>query len=203
MNRRIHSASCYKAKGQRAVGLIEVLIAMLVLALGLLGLMRMQLAAKQAAFEAAQRTVATNLARDLLERMRSNPTQLDAYSVSELGTTSTLSAAVNCAQQSCAADQLARYDLYDWHQALLGRTAEFKLGGAAFNSAGLVEPRACVNHSAGEVSVAIAWRGTELITAANSSDDSYASDCGTNQGLYGDADRQRRLLVLNTYIGKP
>ncbi len=69
------------------IGLVEVLVALLVFSVGILGVTAMQLAAKRSGYEATQRSIATSLARDIIERMRSNPGQLPGYVVSDLGST--------------------------------------------------------------------------------------------------------------------
>ena len=57
---------------QNGVGLIEVLVALVLLAIGVLGFSLLQLRAIDAAQEATERTMAMSLARDLAERMRIN-----------------------------------------------------------------------------------------------------------------------------------
>jgi type IV pilus assembly protein PilV len=64
---------------QKGVGLVEVLVALLILALGVLGFAALQLRALDAAQEATEQTVAMNTARDLAERMRVNRTALTTY----------------------------------------------------------------------------------------------------------------------------
>ena len=55
---------------QRGVGLVEVLVALLILAIAILGFSALQLRAMGATLEATERSNAMNLARDLAERMR-------------------------------------------------------------------------------------------------------------------------------------
>ena len=64
---------------QKGVGLIEVLVALLLLAIGILGFVGLQLRAVDAANEATDRTIAINIARDLAERMRVNKSELAEY----------------------------------------------------------------------------------------------------------------------------
>lgn len=64
---------------QKGVGLMEVLIALLLLAIGILGFVGLQLRAMDAANEATDRTIAINIARDLAERMRVNKLALPEY----------------------------------------------------------------------------------------------------------------------------
>ncbi|MEG2266572.1 type IV pilus modification protein PilV [Acinetobacter sp.] len=66
-------------KAQQGVGLVEVLVALFILALGVLGFAALQLRALDAAQEASEQTVAMNTARDLAERIRVNRTALLEY----------------------------------------------------------------------------------------------------------------------------
>lgn len=66
-------------KNQKGVGLIEVLVALVILAIGVLGFAALQLRALDAAQEATEQTVAMSTARDLAERMRINRGALVNY----------------------------------------------------------------------------------------------------------------------------
>ena len=54
---------------------IEVLIALVILIMGILGAVAMQATAKKGSFDAMQRSVASALAQDIIERMRGNDEQ--------------------------------------------------------------------------------------------------------------------------------
>lgn len=58
---------------QQGVGLVEVLVALLLLAIGVLGFAALQLKAIDASAEASKQVLALTIARDLTERMRANP----------------------------------------------------------------------------------------------------------------------------------
>lgn len=66
-------------KSQAGVGMIEVLVAVLILSIGVLGFAGMQLKALQGTSESFERSQATILADDLLSRVAVNPGQLDNY----------------------------------------------------------------------------------------------------------------------------
>lgn len=70
------------AGGQRGVSLIEVLIALLLVALGVLGAAALQLNALRYTQDSAYRAQAALLVTDLLERMRANPEQRALYAAS-------------------------------------------------------------------------------------------------------------------------
>ena len=61
-----------KASHQRGATLIEVLVAMLILSVGLLGLAGLQMTALQSNHSAYYRSQATLLAYDIIDRMRAN-----------------------------------------------------------------------------------------------------------------------------------
>lgn len=65
-----------KIKRQQGVGLVEVLVALALLAIGVLGFSMLQVRAMEASLDASNRIQAMNLARDLSERMRANKSGL-------------------------------------------------------------------------------------------------------------------------------
>ncbi len=182
----------YNVKG---VGLIEVLIAVLVLSVGILGMISMQVTAKRNMYESTQRSIATGLARDILERIRSNPGEISAYAASAtLGGSSITAAPASCNSAACSTSALAARDLYEWEQLLDGAAEKITIGGTESNSGGLVDPRACITNASGVVTVAIAWKGV------TETSNPTASTCGESSGLYGSSNEQRRLMMIQTYI---
>ena len=175
--------------------LIEVLITLFVFAIGLLTVAGMQAIAKKANFEAVQRTTATFLAYDIIERMRANSQTLASYLTAGVGQGSLAAPGTDCSAAACSEAELAAYDLYEWERAVDGRAEESAEGGAA---GGLVLPTACgtgpAAGTAGVYTVAIAWRGSNALSNPT------IDTCGEGSGDYGDADEYRRVLVVTTYI---
>ena len=68
-----------KNNKQQGVGLIEVLVALLILAIGVMGFIALQYRAIEATAESGSRIQAINLARDLAERMRVNRGAEEVY----------------------------------------------------------------------------------------------------------------------------
>lgn len=103
---------------QKGVGLVEVLVALLILALGILGFSALQLRAMDAAQEATEYTVAMNNARDLAERMRVNRTALSDYkdaingnvSVDTCIGTNDITTPKNLAIPKCNSTTMAQHD---------------------------------------------------------------------------------------------
>lgn len=81
-------------KSQRGVGLMEVLVSLVILAIAVLGFAALQFRALDAVQEANDRTAAMTLARDLAEKIRVNRTQLNVYK-------SKINASGNTAVKSC------------------------------------------------------------------------------------------------------
>lgn len=197
---------CFSKNPCRGFTMIEVLVAVLITAIGVLAIAALQLTSKHANFETGQRTAAIQLANDLIERMRSNAGELAAYTNGAAGTT--LSGALaapnpNCAAATCTDVQLAAYDLYQWDQALLGVTEQGNSGGLA-SATGCVVQGVAPNF----ITVAIAWRGLTALTnpGIDPEIDNPAGGnggCGADSGLYdnnaGD-DAFRQVLVVRTFL---
>lgn len=61
-----------KTSSQQGIGIVEVIVALLLLSIGVLGFAMLQIRAMDASMDASKRIQAMNLARDLSERMRAN-----------------------------------------------------------------------------------------------------------------------------------
>lgn len=90
--------------------LIEILVSVLVLAIGLLGLAQLQLMSIQNTHSSHLRSVATSLAYDMADRVRANPAafQIGAYN----NPTATQDA--SCLGAGCAPGAMAGHDAYEW-----------------------------------------------------------------------------------------
>jgi type IV pilus assembly protein PilV len=195
---------------QRGVGLIEVLIALVVLAVGALAIISMQITGKQANYDAVQRTTASQLASDLVERIRSNPLGSGGYLTGALIGGGTLAAPdPSCVDgDSCAPAELATADLYDWELQLDGQTETRTVGGTTTQTGGLVEPRACLTGpfggGTGMYQLALAWRGTQPVSSTALGNDFCGGALdGTN--LYGSdadpsSDEYRRVVLVTFYV---
>lgn len=101
---------------QQGVGLIEVLVAVLVLAIGLLGLAGLQTQSLRFNNEAYFRTQATLLAMDMADRLRANweeaRTNSALYTFAKTETVPT--GVKDCAANTCSAAEIAAFDFKQW-----------------------------------------------------------------------------------------
>ncbi|ALF59951.1 type IV pilus modification protein PilV [Psychrobacter urativorans] len=95
---------------QRGVGLVEVLVAVLLLSVAVLGFSALQLQAIKATDESLVRTQALSVVRGLAENMRANPLKMQAYQ--DAIKTPDESKAATCKELSekCSSEQIAIKD---------------------------------------------------------------------------------------------
>ena len=182
------------SKTQRGTSLIEILVAVFVVSIGLLGVARMEVLSKQSGYEALQRTTASMLAHEIMEKMRANPTALVNYSNLTVGDGSIATPGTDCTAVNCTTPvEIAAFDIWQWEQVLMGATETL----AGNNTGGLVEPRGCITGPAGgpgAYTIAIAWRGnTPLPNPAT-------TNCGEGANLYGANEEYRRVLLINFFV---
>ena len=98
--------------------LLEVLIALCVLATGMLGVGMMLLESIRASRSALHHTAAVALAADLGERIRANRAAGDSYALG-LGAMAGAPASECEIGDGCDPSEVAALDLYEWQQAVL------------------------------------------------------------------------------------
>jgi type IV pilus assembly protein PilV len=187
---------------QHGFTLIEVMIAVVVLSLGLLGVAALQLTAKKSSHQAWQRAQAVLLADSLLERVRINPSAAASYhtgiGTAALGGATRSTPARDCSTQSCSAAQMATWDLWNWERRLDGTAIR---DAANRNVSGLVDPHGCVVFTAasasfpntGQLRVIVSWRGT------TDTSDAVTSGTACGPGAAGAVD-SRHQVIVNTYV---
>jgi type IV pilus assembly protein PilV len=194
---RTGAAVVLAAAAHRGIGMLEFLIALLIFSTGMMGLLSAQLAGRSAGYEASQRSAATALARDILERMRANPRQIEKYAVSNIGDERRRlpEPGADCSALQCSAEQLAAFDLWQWEALLMGESEQYAGG----NAGGLLAPRACITRDGGLVSVAITWLGTTKGGAVP------VTACGNEASPDSDpqesSTQRRHQLAITTFIG--
>lgn len=95
---------------QRGISLIESLVAIVVMALGILGILGVQMRTLSDTQNGVRRAQAVRLIEDLGERLQANP---DALNNLTTYTTSPASP-TNCATSECSASALAEFDISRW-----------------------------------------------------------------------------------------
>jgi type IV pilus assembly protein PilV len=170
---------------QKGMTFIEVLIALVIMVTGILGAVAMQATAKKGSFDAMQRSLASSLAQDILERMRSNSSDnLNGYA-GTYGAAALVApnSACNTAGVLCTSDQLMATDIYQWTQSLRG--ADVTSDGN--NAGGLVDGRGCITEANNAITITITWQSrVETV-------DGGGGACGTSNS-------QRRRLSINAFI---
>jgi len=107
--------------------LLEVLISLVILAIGLLGLAGLQAAGLKNNFSAYHRTQATQLAYDMADKMRSNMSSIGGYPTNDPSSAISQSSCDN----NCSSSLMAQNDLYQWNQKLI---SELPLGQGTISS---------------------------------------------------------------------
>lgn len=118
----------------RGTSLLEALVALLVLALGVLGLTRVHVSSILESRHTTARSIAVSMATDMLERMRANPAPaaVNPYAAYTAGFGKLDAPKALCNAKKCQSAELAAFDVWAW-KALL--QAELPEGdGAVFAS---------------------------------------------------------------------
>lgn len=104
---------------QQGLTLLEILIALVVLSVGLLGIAGMQATGLRNNHAAYTKTQATALAVDMADRIRANPQGAPLYTGLDTNTTNTIPANPGCITAGCTAEEMANFDKYQWSQPLI------------------------------------------------------------------------------------
>jgi len=154
----------YRSK-QIGAGLPEILVAMLLLGVAVIGFAGLQVRALDSSTEAMSRTQAMSIAQDLAERMRLNPNAAGNYRSNWSGWASDVVALDKCETNTCTPTEMAQYD-------------KVTLTNIAANSLpnGTVNIVACPSRT--NLCVYVAWN----TTTATQGD--AAPNCANSAGLY-------------------
>ncbi|UCG98260.1 MAG: type IV pilus modification protein PilV [Burkholderiales bacterium] len=175
-------------RSSRGFTLLEVLIAVVVFAFGILGLARMQLKTSLASTEAVQRTQVIQLVQDMVDRIASNRRDADAYVRAD-----EIEASGPVEDCTLVAAGAAR-DLCEWTNLLRGAAAAdtgTQLG-SALGARGCIRPLTDGAGTTIERSyvVSVAWQGLVPTAAPD-------NDCG--QGQF-DEESKRRVYSFTLRI---
>ena len=136
--------------------IIEVAIAMLVLAVGLLGVAGLQATGMQSTYQSHQRSVAMTQARDLADRMRANPTGMLIGEYLKSIPAAWPSPDCESTGSTCDAAQLAASDLYKW-ASMNGELLPSGQGSVTCND--LVPATAALLESGSDCMITVRWDG--------------------------------------------
>jgi len=148
---------------QRGVSLLEAMIALVVSALGILGVAGVQLRTLSDTQNAVYRSQAMRLIEDLSERLKIQPNALlkinspsgNPYYVVNDWDTPPASSSEDCAKNWCDADELATWDIEQWHKLV---RATLPAGG------GVVFPAKAEDSAQGnrrQLGILLRWRQNE------------------------------------------
>lgn len=164
-------------KNQKGIGLIEVLVSLLILAVAVLGFVALQIRALEATSEGVNKVQAINLARDISEKIRTNRSALNTYVSSFQGSLEARSSfTVNCYSTFCTSAQKADFDVAQATLTAQGQGMSINM----MTCAGIENGRSCIY---------VAWGDTSP-TNANGE-----NDC-TTSGIYRP---NSSCVVMETY----
>jgi len=174
-NRR--SAAPARSRGS---SMLEILVTLLILAIGMLGLAALQGQAHTAELESYQRGQALVLLQDVSSRMEGNLANAAGYVTTGVGT-----GATDAADCTTLASRAA-IDLCEWSKALKG-SSETK-GGSTVKQGAMIDGRGCVAATAvaNVYTLSVVWQGLNKTVAPSTA-------CGQN--LY-DSEATRRAVTM-------
>lgn len=195
----------------RGVGLIEVLVALVVLLFGLLALAGLLARTHTAEFESYQRKQAVIMLEDMVGRITANRDAASCYSFASSSTGTPYLGTGKTASPACSAgtgtpviptaDQAARAvaDLNEWNTLLEGSTEITNPGSSETKQGVALDGRGCVMAGTSvvgqydEYRVSVSWRGTTSLSLP-------ADDSKCAKGSYGSDDGLRRVISTTVRI---
>lgn len=142
--------------------LLESLIAIVIFAIGFMGLAALQLKAIQVSESTHHRYLAVYLAQEMAERLSSNPSAVSSSAYFGASSQDTACLGLDSPFE-CTADQMAQHQLYEWQTAV---TAQLPSGSAivcrdSSPSDGTPSSTACSDLPSGDAPIAIKiwWQG--------------------------------------------
>ncbi|GLS89544.1 hypothetical protein GCM10007916_06110 [Psychromonas marina] len=151
---------------QKGTTLIEVLIALFIVAIGVLGHAKMQMKSMDVAQQASFSQVANTALLDLSQRMRANADLASDFVVTNLANGNDIAANVDCSAAVCTNAQFAQSELAEWFNHLQNN---------------LPSPRFSVEQSTDLYTLTLIWdtaqSGTGTAGCVMANDDSYK--CGS------------------------
>jgi type IV pilus assembly protein PilV len=154
MSINIHPVSVHSSQ-QQGFTLIEILVALVIMSIGLLGMASLQLNGMRSNQGAYLRTQASMLAYDIADRMRANSERAIAGDYDDFDTDATEVSDPGCLDGAagCSASSVSQTDLFEWTQ---------RVTGAAGTIALLPDAQGVITRGdENKFTVAITWNETE------------------------------------------
>lgn len=120
----------------RGFTLLEVMISLVVLAIGVMGIIGLQTSTYKKLQTSQNFSKAAMLASDMADRMLAN--QENVLANAYLHEAPTAEPATNCTSAACTPAQLAAYDVWHWQTELIGPEGESKIPGSLPDASGEV-----------------------------------------------------------------
>jgi type IV pilus assembly protein PilV len=175
------------SRAQRGTTLIEVLVTLVILAIGLLGLAGLQTRLQASEMEAYQRAQALMLLNDMANRIATNRANAASYAIA---VTSPLGAGMTCPTTTATRQES---DRGEWCNALQG--AGEKIGLSTVGA--MVGGRGCVEALAGnEFLITVAWQGLTPISAPPASVACGLNSYNGGSGCTGDLCRRTVTTIV-------
>ena len=171
-------------KYQQGVGLLEVLVALLLLAIAVLGFVALQLRAVEATSEGFNRIQAMNIARDLSEKIRINNSAIAQYQTQLSNQTNQKAPGGTCYSGFCTPTAKAAFDV---HEAYIQAT----------NAGMTLNMITCPGTANGRRCIYVAWGKTDPVDTTATTTGHIACTNSTNSGFsYND---NSTCLVMEAY----
>ena len=161
---------------QRGIGMMEILVALLILAIGVLGFVALQYRALEASTESTYRVQAITIARDLAERIRVNRNAFSVYQTQLRTATNQKEYKTNCLTANCTDTDLADFDVTQ----VVNRAATFGMTMTIMNCQDTQNNRQCIY---------VAWGDS------SATDGTGEGDC-TNGNAYN---ANSTCIIMETY----
>jgi len=148
------------------IGLIEILIALVVLSIGFLAAARMQIEGMRFSQSAYYNSQAYYMATDIIDRMRANIDGVSEGAYDANFVTSAEQVDPGCATKACTPAEIASQDLFDWSVRLHPSLAGVDTPPALPSGEGSVARAEVVAAAGGQYTVSVYW--AELVRSAAS-----------------------------------
>ena len=194
---------------QQGFSLVEVLVAFLIMAIGLLGVVKLQGIAQDSAVQANQRARAVALAESMIERVRSTPSAMASYVDTGTGLSPVLgldeyvpaSGCTNSYRLSCGSKNtetdFALFNLDRWHEELRGSLIQ----ASGTQVGGLLEPAGQLAFTAdtghtntGQLTVTVQWCSSALVAGSGIAALAGSTDCAGLDGIRQQVSVTTRVL---------